>query len=381
MAKRFGKKIQIDLNPLHYNIAILGESGIGKTTLAKEVCEKMVGDEGYIHFDIGREDGASAINGIVSEKIEDWDKLDEVVEDIIENKTEDYPDLQVVILDTLDELILLAEAEAIRQYNRKNSGNRVETINEAYGGFMRGQDKATELILNTIWRLKQVGVSSIIIGHVKRTDITDPVTQETYSKLTSDVSQRYFNAFKNKMHFVGLAYIDREIVKEKTGKKNIVTKKEETINKAVKESRVISFRDDTYSVDSKSRFAEIVDHIPFDSDEFIKALKDAIMAEQAKSGESAKDAEKRMKKAQEKADAEAKEASKKAKEEAKRAKEFDVEANEELINRIKEAFPNADTDDKAQVKEIMKENGFNSFKNPENIPTEALEKIVHVLGC
>lgn len=381
MAKRFGKKIQIDLNPLHYNIALLGESGIGKTTLAKEACEKLVGDEGYIHFDIGREDGASAINGIVSEKIEDWDKLDEVVEDIIENKTEDYPDLQVVILDTLDELILLAEAEAIRQYNRKNSGNRVETINEAYGGFMRGQDKATELILNTIWRLKQVGVSSIIIGHVKRTDITDPVTQETYSKLTSDVSQRYFNAFKNKMHFVGLAYIDREIVKEKTGKKNIVTKKEETINKAVKESRVISFRDDTYSVDSKSRFAEIVDHIPFDSEEFIKALKDAIMAEQAKSGESTKDAEKRMKKAQEKADAEAKEASKKAKEEAKRAKEFDVEANEELIDRIKEAFPNADTDDKAQVKEIMKENGFNSFKNPENIPTEALEKIVHVLGC
>lgn len=381
MAKRFGKKIQIDLNPLHYNIALLGENGIGKTTLAKEACEKLVGDEGYIHFDIGREDGASAINGIVSEKIEDWDKLDEVVEDIIENKTEDYPDLQVVILDTLDELILLAEAEAIRQYNRKNSGNRVETINEAYGGFMRGQDKATELILNTIWRLKQVGVSSIIIGHVKRTDITDPVTQETYSKLTSDVSQRYFNAFKNKMHFVGLAYIDREIVKEKTGKKNIVTKKEETINKAVKESRVISFRDDTYSVDSKSRFAEIVDHIPFDSEEFIKALKDAIMAEQAKSGESTKDAEKRMKKAQEKADAEAKEASKKAKEEAKRAKEFDVEANEELIDRIKEAFPNADTDDKAQVKEIMKENGFNSFKNPENIPTEALEKIVHVLGC
>lgn len=381
MARKFGKKNQIDLNPLHYNIALLGESGVGKSTLMKEVCEKIVGDDGYIHFDIGKEDGASAINGIVSEKIEDWDKLNEVVEDIIENKEEDYPDLQVVILDTLDELILLAEAEAIRQYNRKNSGNRVETINEAYGGFMRGQDKATELILNTIWRLKQVGVSSIIIGHVKRTDITDPVTQETYSKLTSDVSQRYFNAFKNKMHFVGVAYIDREIVKEKTGKKNVVTKKEETINKAVKESRVISFRDDTYSVDSKSRFAEIVDHIPFDSDEFIKALKDAIMAEQAKSGESIKDAEKRMKKAQKKADAEAKEASKRAKEEAERAEAFDSEANEELVSRIKEAFPNADTDDKLKVKEIMKENGFNSFKNPEDIPTAALESIIDVLNC
>lgn len=45
------------------------------------------------------------------------------------------------------------------------------------------------------------------------------------------------------------------------------------------ENRVISFRDNNYSVDSKSRFADIVDKIPFDVDAFIKAMQDAILAE------------------------------------------------------------------------------------------------------
>ena len=375
MARKFGKKIEIDLNPLHYNIALLGESGIGKTTLMKEVCEKLVGEDGYIHFDIGREDGASAINGIVSEKIESWSKLKEVTEDIIENKAEDYPDLQVVIWDTLDELINLAEKETIRLHNRKNPDKRIDTINSAFGGFGKGQDKAMELILDTIWELKKVGVNSTVIGHVKRSDITDPVTQETYSKLTSDTYQRYFNAIKNKMHFVGLAYIDREIVKEKTGRKNVATNSEITINKAVKESRVISFRDDTYSVDSKSRFAEIVDHIPFDSDEFIKALTDAIMSEHAKSGETVAEAKKKQKKAEKEAEKEAKEYSESAKK-----NKIDVERNDELVVVVKNLFSDANDDAKGNVKAVMEEYGFSSFKNPDEIPTKALEEIVDILN-
>ena len=59
---KYGKKNSVDLNPLHYNIAFLGEGGIGKTTLCYQMCEKLVGDEGYMHFDIGKEDGADGIN-------------------------------------------------------------------------------------------------------------------------------------------------------------------------------------------------------------------------------------------------------------------------------------------------------------------------------
>ena len=147
---KFGRKNEVDLNPLHYNICLLGEGGIGKTTIIKQVCEKLVGDDGYMHLDIGREDGAAAIQGIVSEQIEDWAKLKEVTEDIIENKTTDYPDLQVLIYDSFDELIDLAEREAVRLYNKKNPDKKAETINGAWGGFGKGEDKALDMVLDLI---------------------------------------------------------------------------------------------------------------------------------------------------------------------------------------------------------------------------------------
>ena len=87
---------------------------------------------------------------------------------------------------------------------------------------------------------------------------------------------------KKNLHFLGLAYIDREIIKEKTGKKIPGTKKDETINRVAGESRKIKFRDDNYAVDSGSRFADITPEIPMDADAFIKALQDAIKAEASK---------------------------------------------------------------------------------------------------
>lgn len=364
---KFGKVNHVSLNPLDYNITILGESGIGKTTLAKTTCEQL-GVE-YIHFDIGNERGAAAIEGIVSEPIEDWAKLDEVVTDIIENKTTDYPNLKVVVWDTLDELVLLAEAESIRQHNKKNPDNRVTSINAAHGGFGKGQDFAIGLIVDTISKLRKVGVSSIIIGHLKRSEITDVVSGETYSKLTADTTQKYFNAIRNKQHFVAVCYIDREIVKEKTGRKNVVTKQDITINKAVSESRVISFRDDTYSVDSKSRFAEIVDKVPMTTEDFIKAMKDAIYAEQSKSGETLKQAEKRQKEMDAKAEAEAEAYSNSKKNEADPI---------DLLNEINNAYKASDKEKRTQLKEKMKELGYSKLSEIDDV--EVLKELYEIVA-
>ena len=378
---KFGKKVSISIDPVDYNITICGESGIGKTTLAKETCEKLVGDEGYIHFDIGRERGADAIEGIVSEHIGDWAKLTEVVDDIVENKESDYPALKVIIWDTLDELILLAEAESIRQYNKKQSsipnGRKVDTIDAAWAGFGRGQAYAIELILNVFDKLNNVGISNFIVAHVKRTDIVDPVSQETYSKLTADTTQKYFNAIKNKQHFIALAYIDRDIVKEKTGRKNVATKEDITISKAVKESRVISFRDDTYSVDSKSRFAEIVDRIPFDTDEFIKAMTDAIIAEKTKNGKTITEAQKEQK-VRDKAKADKAELFSKQAKADKAVAELE-ENRQNYLDTISTSFSSADADLKAKAKELLTNTGCKKFSDPE-LPIEALKEIAELFA-
>ena len=291
---KYGQKNHVKLDPLAYNICLLGESKVGKTTLIKEVCEKLAGSDGYMFLECGQERGADAIEGISYINCPEWqmdyDELtnsagfEDVCDDIIDNKTTDYADLKVVIIDTYDQLINLAEDESKRLWNRDNPDKRTNSINAAWGGFGKGEKKAIELMFNKIAELRSVGVSTIIIGHIKTKDISDPVSGETYQILTSDQQQNYFNALKKNLHFLGLAYIDRQIIKEKTGKKNIVTNKEEQVNKVKGESRKIKFRDDNFCVDSGSRFAEIIDEIDLDANQFITALTDAIKAEQSKSG-------------------------------------------------------------------------------------------------
>lgn len=296
----YGKKNHVNLDPLSYNIMLLGESKIGKTTLIKEVCEKLTGD-GYLFLECGMERGADAIEGINHINCPSWemDEYDEltnshgfynVCEDIINNKTTEYPDLKVIIWDTYDQLITIAEKQSIALWNKECRQNQhpekcTKSINAAWGGFGKGEKKAMELMFNIMAQLRQVGVSTIIIGHVKNKEVNDVVSGETYQIITSDQQQNYFTALKKNLHFLGLAYIDRVIAREKTGRKIIKGKNkvDEEVNKVKEESRKIKFRDDSYAVDSGSRFAEIVPEINMDADEFIKAIKDAILCEQKKS--------------------------------------------------------------------------------------------------
>ncbi len=373
---KYGKKVEIQLNPLAYNIGLMGESGIGKTTIIKEVCEKLVGPDGYIALNVGKEDGHSGINGMVSEDVPDWAKFADVLDDIIDNKETDYPDLKVVVIDTYDELMQLAEKETVRQYNKKalqDQKAKADTINSAFGGFGRGLDYAVDLVLDRLWELKKVGVTFIVIMHTKKRDIEDPVSGESYSILTSNVSQKYFNAIKTKLDFLGVGFVDREIVQEKTGKKD-GKGKEIVKGKIAGESRVIRFRDDTYSVDSKSRFADIVDSVPFDSDAFIKALQDAILAEQSKSGVSVADAKKKQAKENKEKEKAAAEYSK-----SRVANKVDTERNDQLISAIKDAFTSGDEGTKTAIKSAMAENNVENFKD-NTLPTAYFDAIAKAVG-
>ena len=41
MAKKFGRKNEIKLDPLAFNLCLMGESGVGKTTMITKYCEKL----------------------------------------------------------------------------------------------------------------------------------------------------------------------------------------------------------------------------------------------------------------------------------------------------------------------------------------------------
>lgn len=308
----YGKKNTIKIDPLSYNIGLIGESGIGKTTIVKEMCEKLVGEDGYRFLECGKEDGADGINGINYLNCPEWSMdydeetnsigFEDFVDDVVENKSTEYPDLKTVVIDTYDQLVEIAKPEVIRMHNAENPEKPVKSIKAAFGGYMAGEDKATEIVLNKLWELKSVGVHFIIIGHVKQRTQDDVTTGQTYTSLTTNMSMRDFNAIKTKLHFLGVASIDREIVQEKTGKTKKEGKKDVDIMKGVitSESRKITFRDDSYSIDSKSRFADIVPEIEFSSDALIKALTDAIKAEASKGSKSVDELKKEQDSAAEK---------------------------------------------------------------------------------
>ncbi len=375
MARKFGKKTDISLNPLDYSIYIMGEGGIGKSTLIKNVCEKLVGEDGYIFLTCGKEADQATIQGIVQEAVWDWAHFDEVTMDIIENRFTDYKDVKTIVIDTIDELMQMAETETVRIWNRDNPDKRTKSFKAVYGGFNGPTDKAIELVTDRIWELKRVGVSPIIIGHTKKSEITDPVTLATYSMLSTNMDKRYFNALKNKVDLVAVAYIDREIDRVKTGRKNVVSQKDEIIGKVKAERRVICFRDDNFSVDSKSRFANIVDRIPLDADEFISALIDAIKSEYNKGGGSYEDAIKKQPSVQQSAEAV----------QAERAKQYaaaaQAESDEvhrvEWLEVIQRNFADAPDAVKDKIREINAAVG-KKFSDPD-FPIGVMKEVYSLL--
>lgn len=368
--RKFGKRNVIKVDPVAYNVGLIGESGIGKTTIMKEVAEKLTGYDGYLILNMGREDGVDALADVAYEDIPDFETLEEFTDDVVENR-EAYKDLKLVIIDTLDELFRITEPEVIRLHNKEFPDKKVKTIKAAFGGFQAGEDKVIELIIDQLWKLKDVGVNFWVVGHTKRKSVNDVATGEEYETLTSNMMAKYFNAIKTKLHFLGIASVDRTIekqrIKQKIGGDKIV-------GKVTNENRIITFRDDNFNIDSKSRFTEIVPEIELDADQFIQALTDAIEKEHGKQ-KGAKSIEETKVEQEKEKEIEVE----KTVEKMVNSK-VDADENEELLLKIQTNFPKATKEIKANIVKIMGEYGIKSFKDSEEIPTIALRKIAAELA-
>lgn len=389
---KFGKKVSVSTNINDYMIGVMAPSGFGKTTLMYQVCEKEFGSEGYIIFDMGTEDGVSAIEGAVAEPIPTWKKMKEVVDDIVKNKKTDYEDLKVIILDTLDAAFEIAEAFTIDSWNRENIGKKdftkATSINSVEGGFGKGMDRVIETVKKEITRLESVGVKTYWTSHVKEKDQSDLFTGANYTSLTANMPMKYFNSIKNSSHVVAFGYFDRSIEKQEVGDANPMTKKKKERKAVIDETRKIKFRDDAMVADAKSRFAHITDEINLDCDEFIQAIKDAIEAERKNSASTKTTTKKKAPKVEELT----KEViddienelygGEEALEDGAEDIGTDIFADEEidleaLVAEIKASFKGADADVKAEIKGILNESGMT--KLDVSLGAEKIKKIADML--
>ncbi len=398
MAK-FGKQVKVSNDLSQYVIGLVAPSGFGKSTLMKNVAEKLYGPEGYIAADFGQEDGYSAIDGAIVEKCPNWKHFKEMVDDIVKNKDTDYKNLKVVIWDTLDAAFEVGEKFSVDAFNREHIGDpnfrKAVSINSCDGGFGNGLTRCINTVKAEIDRLKSVNVGFWYCAHCKEREQTDLFTGSAYTQLTASLTNKYFGSIQNISHIIGFGYFSRDMQRVEVGNENIVTKKKKTRDEITREERRIRFRDSDYVCAAKSRFSDITPEINLDVDEFIKAIEDAIQ-----SASSANDDKKTAKKITKKETAKIEEPVEEEDEppfdvedtnaEAETnvedevddifadesvEEDFDVEA---ALPAIRTAFKSSSADTKKTIKSILVENG--DGKLSADLPVGVLKNIMSILG-
>jgi nitrogenase subunit NifH len=113
MRRKVGKKTQVKVDFASYSYLLNGIPGIGKSTMAVEVGQKIYGEDGLLLLTVGQEPKPDHIGNVLTERATDWDDLEEIIESLVEYKEEDYPDLKVIAIDTVDEVFRLAEAKVV----------------------------------------------------------------------------------------------------------------------------------------------------------------------------------------------------------------------------------------------------------------------------
>lgn len=334
-------KVQVEFGSyIHY---WRGVPKVGKTTLFRDVVLEEYGalDKGLL-LSLGQEIGYKAIDGIYAFHVPTWQSLMEVLEEVIKNKGNN--DFKVIAFDTVDELVKLATEETLDASYRKTS-RVAKSLNDAFGGFGKGQDYLIQLVDKVIYKVKQAGYGLVFIGHTKEKTITEKGASEGYQRLTSNMPHRMDEIFANKADVIATLYTER-VVRDGQVKSS---------------ERYIYFRDDGF-VESGSRFAEIVDKVPFGDNgarAYLDALYDGVRASSTEDLTNLSEM-----KASEIAERD------------KHAKDFIGEENrEDVLELLKEVY----SDNKDEVNEVLSDFGVSKFQDVESKDlTELKQKLQEI---
>ena len=269
-----------------YDYVILGVGGIGKTTLAYELGKKITGsDEGTFIITCGAENEPMHINGAFGETDRTFEELAECVKYLCEHKDE-YPHTKFVAIDSIDEYVRIACDAVVREWNRicertGDTASKAKSVAQAYKGFQKGEERAIDLIIKQIVKLKDAGYHLLYIGHTKVKSSTDVMQENTkFDQLTCSVQPKFYTAIKDKANLAVMCYFENEIVGIKE-EKNPFNKKMEKKGTLVNKKRVMLFTDNSNTVDTKTHFEYIVNKADMSADNLIKAVEDAIAAKLA----------------------------------------------------------------------------------------------------
>ncbi len=233
----------------------------GKTTLFRDVIECLYNGDASkgLLVGVGYEHGYDMLDNLNATHVGDWKELVELKNWLIKTKGVEH-NIEIVAFDVVDELMPMAEKEVCKQSEIKTK-KKCETVNSAFGGYGKGQDRTKELVKSFFSDLRNAGFGTWAIAHTKDKTIKEKgmTEDEGYMKLTSNLSNSYESVFGDIFDCVLTGVVDKDV---KDGR-------------IVSSVRKLVFRDDGY-VEAGCRFTPnaVPEYIvcPDDSKEMAKLV-------------------------------------------------------------------------------------------------------------
>lgn len=221
----------------------------GKTTLFRDVILEKYGDASKgLLIGLGAEVGYKMLDNINKVQVKTYDDLKELVNWLISTKGVEH-NIEIIAFDTVDELVLITDAETIKIHNKENPLKKVKSIKAALGGFTAGEKySANNLIKPLFVSLQDAGFGVWAISHTKFKTIKEKGSTDIdgYMQLTSNLSADYESAFGDIFDIVLTGVTDKTTEDRQVGDK---TKKFVS-----KTTRKLYFRE-TELIDAGGRFS------------------------------------------------------------------------------------------------------------------------------
>lgn len=234
----------------------------GKTSWFAQIVEQYFGDanKGML---LGFEKGYQALR-VRATDVVDWDDLEEIVDDLIENKKE--LGIEFIGIDTADVMYEMAVKQVIKEWNTKNPQKRTKDIGgvgakgKSDQGFGVGYAHVKTKIREVTDKIQRAGYGLAILTHSKDKKVEQKDGQE-YDQLTISLAATAREIFVNMADFIMFITIEKEKVDD------IVTTK-----------RYMYFRSDGY-VEAGSRFKNVPERIEYSIQGCIDVFKHAVQSE------------------------------------------------------------------------------------------------------
>ena len=255
----------------------LGVPKSGKTSLTTKIAETAYGStDAQLLVSFSDEEGYHSIDDILVERINDWDEEEyesetdfdeegnpvvyrgfvQLVDELVETKKTNG--FKIITLDTFDKLVEVGIKEVLR-ISRKETGKKAKSLNDALNGYGRGRDKLVELILEQINRLISAKYVVFVISHIKKKEMTDVITGESYEVITNNLRSDVYSQLANIAQMITMLTIDR-IVEE---------------GKQVGSTRTMWFRSNGM-LDCGCRFPDMPEKLPLSAENFMLAFETGV---------------------------------------------------------------------------------------------------------